>query len=437
MARVQKIRIPSKKEAGAYTLEQENKFNMFRAIGAKENAASTYAAAMQVYSDLDNMKWRGDEFLPPGTPASIICDAFRRYTDQPLDISFHTFMCYLSVYLLEKGVIVECGGQKAITPEIWTIVLAPSGSGKTYASDRIVHGAPVLPNIGGIRSAAALFENMKNNEEKGAGNFYYADEVAQMWRSMEQDGNPMQDVKEMLLLSYGGAKLIRKTLKHGDQEVKKSKMSFLGLNVAETFIPVIKAESMLDGTGQRFGWCYSEKDPNPERHFREFPRFDDEKIDAECERAWAMVKAIELHEKYVYTPEAIKAYDDAFKELSYGAEDDGAISVSFYRRIMQRTHKLALLYHIILGDKSAEINAVDVAWAIRLVKAHIADTARLIILKSPDAHKSLEQVKALEARLQSRGDVLSPRKIQQFIASAKDKEMAHALFDAYQKLKNK
>src|SRR5665647_58089 len=148
---------------------------------------------------------------------------------------------------------------------------------------------------------AKLLESLKDNEAKGVANFYYADEVAQPWRQMEQDGHPMQEIREMLLISYGGAKLIRKTVKNGEQIVSKSKIVFLGLNVAETFIAILQIESMLDGSGQRFGWCLSELDSD--RPLGDFPRYDDEKIDEACRKAWARIAATTLHLSLIHISE--------------------------------------------------------------------------------------------------------------------------------------
>jgi len=372
-----KIKILSRTGDGSYTLEDLCAFNLFRAISASKAAAAGYAGAAHALKTIERSKWRGDAYLPPASPISDVCEAFRQHTDQPLDISFHTFLCFLAAHLQNQQVVVECRGQKNITPEIWTIILAPSGSGKTYASDRIANGAPILPNIGGIRSGAALFESLKDNEAKGVANFYYADEVAQPWRQMEQDGHPMQEVREILLISYGGGKLIRKTVKHGEQIVNESKTVFLGLNVAETFISILQIGSMLDGSGQRFGWCISELDSD--RPLSDYPRYDDETIDKACRKAWASIAATTLHARYIYTDEAVQTYDDAFKALSYNAGPDAALTASFYRRVLQRTHKLALLYHILLGDETPTTTHIDVEWALRLAKAHIADTAKLII----------------------------------------------------------
>ena len=87
---------------------------------------------------------------------------------------------------------------------------------------------------------------------------------------------------------------------------------------------------------------------------------------------------------------------------------------------MQRSHRLALAYHIILGDASDKITVVDVEWAMRLTRLHIADAARLIAKKSPDANAALTKAMALEKRLTDSGKKVTPSAVRAGLHAARD-----------------
>jgi len=88
--------------------------------------------------------------------------------------------------------------------------------------------------------------------------------------------------------------------------------------------------------------------------------------------------------------------------------------VSFFRRLMQRAHKLALLYHIILGKSEIpQIDEIDVAWAMRLTEWHLRDISKAILAKSGKAADVLISLRTLEAKAKADGRQLTARNVQQ------------------------
>jgi hypothetical protein len=90
------------------------------------------------------------------------------------------------------------------------------------------------------------------------------------------------------------------------------------------------------------------------------------------------------------------------------------VNVSFFRRLMQRAHKLALLYHIILGKSAIpQIDEIDVAWSMRLTEWHLRDISTAILTKSGNAADMLRGIQALAAKSKAEGKSLSTRDVQQ------------------------
>lgn len=399
----------AKKSKAIYaTTADQDARGYLAALAANKVAAKNHAGALNAVSAFEKKKWEGDMVVPPGTPLFDVLEAFKRHTDLPLCLSMHSFFFYLSTWLLEQKTTVYCEGQ-TLTPELWTIVLAPSGCGKTYSLDRIRPHAPTQATIQGIKSGAAFFDALLTNEQQGRPNAMLVDEVGQLVEQIEQKGSALADLKGYLLDAYSGNSITHTTVKSGERIVSDTTMTFLGLNVDETMWRILTPTSFLDGFCQRFAFVIAERDTK--RHFTDYPRYNNEQIESVVAAAWTRMTANQPLKKYTYSNEATAEYDRKFREFGLDIERDGVVNVSFFRRLLQRAHKLALLYHIILGKASTpEIDVVDVAWAMRLTEWHLRDISKAILAKSGKAGAVLQAIQSLEA---ARGKALTARDIQQ------------------------
>ena len=102
------------------TSHDQDAIGYLAALAANEIAAKNHAGAANVVSAFEKKNWEGDKVVPPGTPLFDLLEAFKRHTDLPLCLSMHSFLFYLSTWLLDQKVTVFCDGQ-TITPELWTI----------------------------------------------------------------------------------------------------------------------------------------------------------------------------------------------------------------------------------------------------------------------------------------------------------------------------
>lgn len=430
MARAKKIPVPQK--GGGVAMMDNSGFTRY--LADNPEAARNHAAARAVLSSLPKLAWRGDSAIPPGSPPHDILEAFREHTDIPLELPWTAFLFYLSTLLLSKGVKIKiktAKGGLTVTPEVWLVSLAPSGSGKSYALNIVGHGAPLAATITGIASGAKFIAEMSDNETAGMVNAMLDDEFGQTLKSLETIGSPLFDAKGYLLKSYDGGKLERKT-KAETVTVLDSRLSFYGLNVDKTFIDgCISAESMLDGFAQRFMYSIAECDP--ERPQYNYPLYDTDSLKRTAESAWARVLSTPIHAEYTYAPETLEAYNSEFRQLGKLIYDGGQVNASFFRRLMQATHKLALFMHIILGGESPEISKTAMLYAIRQTRLNILDAAKLIAMKAPKQTAMLSAVDELAERLAAKGERLTPRSIRAGIRAAReDQQLAEDLAQAHQ-----
>lgn len=424
----QKIMVKDRK-TGARSRMIDTQFTRY--LAENGDAAANWAGARHVLEAIPARSWRGEDAVPVGSPVADLLEVFERETDLPLELPLHSFYFYLATYLLSKGVKLEVAGRK-VSPQIWTVVLAPSGCGKSFSLRIVSAAAPVQATITGIASGAKMIDAMAENEAAGQVQAMVEDEFAQFLKGMENAQGPLADAKKYMLLSYDGGKIERST-KGYSTVVNDSRMCVFGANVDETFYTALSMESMLDGLAQRFCYVIAERDPN--RVFYEFPNYNEDKLNAAAERAWARVLETPIHENYSYAPEALQLYNQKFREFGKLIESGKACRVSFFRRLMQNAHKLALLIHVASGDGSPTVSKAAMVYALRQTRLHIIDTARLIAIKSPNDMGAQEAVADLAARFAAQGKQITARDVRQNVwAARQSSEAAQDLLTIHQHL---
>jgi hypothetical protein len=386
--------------------DQQKVSGFVRYLERNEQARETVRAMLDLDKLGEALKgWRGDFVLPPGSSADVILTAFRRYTDIPLEIPFFAFLHFLSGVLLKRRVKIQ--GLGAMNADLWTVVLADSGSGKTWAHDAIAKASPVKSEFPMPASGAAFIESLQSH------NFglWFVDEIAQTLKQIEQTGSPLADVKTYLLNTYGSHRIERTTKKSGTITIDEPCLSILGMNTPESFYKSLSQESLLDGFAQRFAFVIAKADPS--RPMEKFPLYEQDKVVAQCGKAFEMLAAVPVLDEYVITDDAKKAYEQAFEDLLRFTTNTPA---SFFRRAMFRTFRYALLYHIILGKTVPELDPADIAWGARLVRLHLADIHHILNRGEMAAVGNLmAKIEQLKAKRAAQGLPTTPRDVKQRI----------------------
>lgn len=300
-------------------------------------------------------EWRGQAIIPPDTLLDRISSLFRRMTDIPLEIPVFLTLHGVAAYLLNAGVTLKVSGT-TVRPDLWTTILAESCAGKTL-SQSVVEKIMPLPLLPNELTAAKFIEAVAENNRTA----WFADEWAQVLKRINNQ-TYAEEIREYLLKIYDNKPIRRSTTK-SCIEVEDPALVIVGTTVGSTFYENVTAEMMLDGFMQRFGYVIG--NPDPARTPDMFPIYHVYKPEnlAPCIEAWNALTAAPLHAEYSVSQRSEAVFCDAFRQMYRQASD---VPTSFFRRVMWRSFKYALVFHFLLRKSSPEIDAEDIGWALRV-----------------------------------------------------------------------
>jgi len=343
--------------------------------------------------------WRGMAAVPPGSLMAEIINEFQLKTNIALEIPLATFLHFVAGALIQKESRISFMDEE-IEADFWSLVLAPSGAGKTWTQKKIGAGLEgVVPTmeIGAASAAAWLLEFASQPRT-----LWIKDEFYQLLKSIEQPG-PLADLKGYLLQIYDNSTIERSTKKDVIL-VENPVLSILGFTALQPFADGISTESLLDGFSQRFGFFLAL--PDEQRKWQDFPVW---KIDS---AGWApqFLKMTEgILPLYEASFEAEEAFLSSFSSLSGGVK----LEESFFRRVMWRAHKFALCYHIIRGRAhDPRLSSEDYGWAARLLEMQLADAAQVLEMCSQsNISQAIDAGAKIVDRLRAEGKPITARSI--------------------------
>jgi hypothetical protein len=320
-------------------------------------------------------KWHGKAAVPPGSVLDDILTHFERHTDIPLELPFIGWMTYFSGWLCAQDVRIQIADGQTISPRLWNIALAPSGSGKTFAVNHIRKDMKSVPEMENTASGVALIQAIQRTP-KG---IWFRDEMGQYLKSITTQPH-MEKAKDVLLNAYNGDRL-EHTTKKDTIAVEDYAFSILGITVRETFLAQVGAESLVDGFAQRFSLIVAQKDAK--RPMTDYPLyFDDRKMTRDdTRRKQRITKEMEsLLARDDIQGKTLKISDDAMDIFTAMFQESfkGEMPESFYRRLMFVMFSYAAIYHYLLGHTGDTINNQAMAYASRVVMIHMKDTKTIL-----------------------------------------------------------
>lgn len=362
--------------------------------------------------------WRGIIAVPPSSILSNIMGVFKELTDVPLEIPFFSILSFISAYLVNKKVKIKSSTMGEINPDIWTVILAPSGSAKSTTLNLIkkIVGDDVkfMPKSA---SSAQFIADLKVYNR----GLLIRDEFAQHLRAINEQ-TYLAEMKEYYLLTYDGDVIERRTKKE-QIKVENPCLVILGLNVDETFNKYLSAEDILDGFAQRFSFIIAKKDK--ERKTINYPDYDIEQIRPVIQSGWNELKQVQIHQEYKVSEKGMEAFRAGFREL-YKIN----IPDSFFRRALFKSIKYALIFHIILKKDNDILDEVDLEWALRVCYMHLTDGKELLEEKDlSELEKVVKHAEELQKEWNSKGKILTPRDLVHYERRINSVSMAKAVLE--------
>lgn len=310
--------------------------------------------------------WRTENIVPAGSFLETVAVAFEEGTDIPTEIPVFVALNMVAAHCLAKGVKIKIDECQSIHPTIWTVILADSGAGKTWTIKQLTKATNAkLPKFPGANSAAKYVEMLEQHN----GSVWFKDEFGKFMRSMSEQTS-MAELKDYLLFTYDGEAVSRYTVGRPDIVVEDPALCICGFSVTDTWLDELPAGSLLDGLAQRFNTIVAK--PND----RVMGFYSISSAAEALRHDWTALADAELHSEYVLTEGARQTFDDLFVK----AQNDTGIRIpkSFRRRIQFSALRYALIYHLLLGKRSRNLDADDVMWAWQPCKRHLADAAWLL-----------------------------------------------------------
>lgn len=387
---------------------------IFDVILKSDEARDTVRAMLQFKDQPD--VWRGLVATPPGSLLATVVSAFRNATDIPLEIPFFATLHFLSAHLLRLGVSIDFVGQ-TVRPDLWSVVLADSGTGKTFATNVLERFTDEQANFPEPASAAKFVELLAQHNN----GMWVRDEFAQFLKALDQQPH-MVEIRDYLLRVYDGKRVERNTKKESIV-VDDPALCILGLTVLQTFKDNVSAESMVDGFAQRFSYIIAKRDLS--RPSKDYPIYDLRPYQDRIRSEWTKVCESVRHKRYVVSEDGEAAFRESFAML---LPPNDEVPLSFFRRIMFRGLRYALLYHVLLGKENAELDAADLGWAGRICGLHIRDAAWLVGEHGlPDLERLCRKAEEVKARIEAEGRACTPRDITRGVYGIRNTNEARAI----------
>lgn len=402
-------------------LEKNTKFHQLSLldiiINEREHGGGIVTSMLRMKPPSD--VWSGLIATPPGSILESVVAEFDQNTDIPLELPFFTTFHYVAAYLLSQGINLQYGKQ-TIDPDIWTILLAPSGSGKSWSETKIRESIPDFSGIhydmaGAISNAKYISDLQENNRK-----LHVRDEFNELYKQLAPESGPMAALKDTILRLYSNADIAYRTKKE-ELLIVKPAIVFLGMTVHDSFTSSITADDLINGFAQRFGYVIAKPSG---KDIRDYPFYS---VNSEkwIEKWKELISSIKFK-----TYKASKKAQDGFTE-SFRLLYSGDLDKSFYRRQSYRTHKYALVYHIVTGHgDEEEISAEAYGWAARVTHMLIVDCCELLNKHGiSELETKLRSIERLIARFKEKGKEVKPRDVIQYVRTVKTAKEAKILLE--------
>lgn len=349
-----------------HALEEQKAAYLQLVANGVQNAEATIQAALAVVVDGD---WPTlDDCIPEGSLLEVVDSVFLNNTDIPRALPFFAVLHYVSAYLLQRGILISFA-EDTVRPDIWSVCLAESGSGKSFSQSNIAKAlGSKVKNFPEPGSAAIFLENLKDHNRA----LWAKDEFAQFLKLLKED--KMLGVKDYLLRAYDGS-TISVTTKQSSITIEEPALTIFGSTVYESLKDNLDKESLVDGFAQRFAFIVADREAD--RKLRGVYKVK-RKLAGVAEK-WNEIESCHLHARYHVSPVSEAAFEQSFQILISRSGSIG-VPISFVRRVNFKAVKYALIYHVLLGKDTEYLDEEDFAYAARLCALNLRDVRKVLDL---------------------------------------------------------
>ena len=305
---------------------------------------------------------------------SLLFHKFYEATDIPVAIPVFSFLSLISALCVkQKTKFLIPNSQKAYELATWVMCLAPSGSSKTLAMDKIldliptdIDGKKLIENNFEKPNGPAAFVQCLQELPNGRG-FWIQDEASQMFKAMETNGNPMAEIRESLLKIKDHKEVLWKN-KRETIRTDKIVITQLFINTIDSMARAISDESMKDGLVRRYtiADCQNIED---DRHFTDRALYNFDILDDNLQNEISNVLSQDIEDKtYKFTRSCKVLYEKMFKLFWFKQYEKWmSNSQNIYRTYMMEAWKYAVFHHLIHKKDGHIVDETSMEWGLKVV----------------------------------------------------------------------
>lgn len=298
------------------------------------------------------------------------CGYLKTRTDAPPD--FHPFAALTTLSVaLGNRVTIQAHGMRDLHPNLWCVILAPSGFGKSVPLD-MAESLLRKAGLGGCTlptsfSQEALADALKRVPQGGV---FFVQEFSAFLGMLSRDYNT--GALQWLTELYDVPAVYDRVLKAGPVHLEKPCFSVLGASSPEWFADTFRQNMLRGGFLARFLFCPSRTPgayvglPGPRDERREMPLADHLRCVAELSGA-VDLRCVQAD---------YNRWDRTYRET---VRNEGAAEFGGMRsRAGSLVLKVATLFHVSHDPASLELCPPDLARAIEFVEASLAAAERFL-----------------------------------------------------------
>ncbi|MBI6630889.1 DUF3987 domain-containing protein [Pontibaca salina] len=369
-----------------------------------------------------------DHLVPKGSFIERLLGFFKE-SDISYALPLWQLIMLSASILTQGGATLSIPGMKEKRPILWTIVLAPSGSSKTLATDTVTD----ILSDDGEESNIAMFPNGGTDAQwiidldENNGTYVLQDEVGQWIEKVLKDATYAR-IKPWMLDSYSH-KPISNRLKSENQKltIEDPHFTFMGLSVRETWKDNVNAASMLDGFCQRFNYVMAppREDTDMFDHFLYFVGENVGKQKAELFEIWnALRHQPEAMGVYQIDKDVMPYLDNWWSSLraQWGS---GALPASFIRRTGFSVLSYLVILQFLLGRSRRPIDIETAELATKYAEFHMECALTMMREYGDKTSGQIQKVAALRTEMQAKGNPkVSARDIQRRLSANQRREIS-------------
>lgn len=330
-----------------------------------------------------------DALVPTGSVLDAVVRALKRETDCPPLLGVITTFAVLSAALCQAGSTFSYHDDldSAIRLDLWWVMLAESGAGKTFVRDVVTKALGInLPSIPTPGSGVVFLDSLAS---VGGVGYWDKDEYGQTIKQISHDST-LTVLKDLLLQCYDHKKLTNNTRKHGLVEVENPVLTIYGSTPIASLSKCLSMEMLVDGFAARHLWA-STNCPDLDV-FRYNARRVRELI-AQHPAVAGLRETLGEKRQFIITESAEAVLKSQFREVV--STLGNTLSRGFVRRITWTAGHYSVLYHLLTQKSPGQSVGVHAArWAWRMVMYHLHSTRHVLSLVDPGVTSKIERMSA-------------------------------------------